>query len=144
MKPASACGGVGGSVCRWMLLLVVVVVVVVGSTRANVLTPVCTLCNRTRYRTGALKFSDGTADPDTGAHLPLLAEDAGANQCSSEAALGDLKINVADGGGCAGGHAHSFVCSPTAMAKGQNSCCGMGDGSWGKWNTVKFDTYVAH
>ena len=58
------------------------------------------------YRSGALKFTDGTSDPDVVSGRSPLLEATGANQCSSEASLGDLKINVEGGGGCAGGHAH--------------------------------------
>ena len=86
------------------------------------------------YRSGALKFSDGTVDTDVAAGVKPLTEATGANQCSSESAMGDLKINVAGGGGCAGSHANSFTCGAGGQA--QNSCCARGGGSFGSRQSV--------
>ena len=91
------------------------------------------------YRSGGLKFSDGTSDPDVGAgnKLVQLGENTGANQCSSEASLGDLVNNVNQGGGCAGAHDHAFKCG--SGRQGQNSCCARGGGSFG--DNGKYVTY---
>jgi hypothetical protein len=71
------------------------------------------------YRTGQLRFSNGTADP--GVPKPVLARLMGNEVCSNEQALGSLVIN-AGAGGCQGAHMPSSAC-PTAGGGGQNTCC---------------------
>lgn len=84
------------------------------------------------YRAGALKFSDGTEDSNVAAGLDPLDESTGANECSSEQALGDLNYNVnnENEGGCAGAHYTAFSC-PSGGAAAQNSCCARGGGAFG-------------
>jgi len=89
------------------------------------------------YRSGALKFSDGTQDSNVQSGLTPLKLLTGSNECSSEQALGDLVINYQQGGGCAGAHANAFNCA-WGSSVGQNSCCGRGGGSWGN---QRYDTY---
>jgi len=91
------------------------------------------------YRSGALKFSDGTKDSNVQAGLELLVETTGNNQCSSEAAMGDLVVNVEGSGGCDGAHENAFVCG-FSVGGAQNSCCGRGGGSFGAKKTL--DTYA--
>ena len=47
-----------------------------------------------KYRSGALKFSDGTDDSNVAAGLLPLEEATGTNECSSQQAFGDLFQNV--------------------------------------------------
>jgi len=70
------------------------------------------------YRSGTLKFSNGTSDP--GIPKPLLTHLEGDDVCSSEMALGDLAVNN-QAGGCAGAHTNAFSCPGGNL--GQNSCC---------------------
>merc|ERR1719382_1179400 len=72
------------------------------------------------YRSGALTFSDGTADSNVVAGLSLLSELSGNNQCSSHQALGDLVHAKPLGFGCAVGHYTAFSCEGSGA---QNSCC---------------------
>jgi len=71
------------------------------------------------YRSGALKFSDGTTDSNVAAGLSVLTELTGNNQCSSHQALGDLVRAKPLGFGCKAGHYTAFSCGGGA----QNSCC---------------------
>jgi len=82
-----------------------------------------------KYRSGALKFSDGTDDSNVAEGLQPLEEATGTNECSSQQALGDLVQNVQGGGGCAGGHHTAGTC-PSKSGWAQNSCCGRGGGSF--------------
>lgn len=82
-----------------------------------------------KYRSGALKFSDGTDDSNVVAGLQPLAEATGMNECSSQQALGDLFYNVENGGGCAGAH-HTAGSCPSKNGWAQNSCCARGGGSF--------------
>jgi len=86
-----------------------------------------------KYRSGALKFSDGTDDSNVVAPggLQPLAEATGTNECSSQQALGDLFYNVQNGGGCAGAHHTAGTC-PWKSSYAQNSCCARGGGSFGQ------------
>lgn len=96
------------------------------------------------YRTGQLKFSDGTSDPKvdasvqgSGTTIPVLDEMTGTNECSSSQALGDLKINVEQGDGCEGAHSTAGSC-PGHNA--QNACCARGGGAFG-WMSSPIVTY---
>jgi hypothetical protein len=71
------------------------------------------------YRSGALKFSNGTSDP--GVPKPALTHLMGADVCSTDQALGDLYVNNG-AGGCAGAHTNAFSC-PFSGHAGQNTCC---------------------
>ena len=93
-----------------------------------------------QYRSGALKFSDGSDDSNVAAGLQPLAEATGTNECSSQQAFGDLLQNVEGGGGCAGAHHTAFNC-PWQGGVAQNSCCGMGGGSWGVGDGSAIATY---
>lgn len=73
------------------------------------------------YRSGELKFSDGSSDHNVLAGLAPLLEMTGNNQCSSHQALGDLVRAKPLGFGCAGAHFTAFTCGRGARA--QNSCC---------------------
>ena len=90
------------------------------------------------YRKGQLKFTGGTEDQDVFNGIGQLAESTGSNKCSSEAALGDLMVNVESADGCAGAHDHAFVCG--AGAQRQNSCCARGGGAFGDSN--KYVSYT--
>lgn len=70
------------------------------------------------YRSGVLKFSNGTSDP--GVPKPPLTHLMGNDVCSSTAALGDLYVNNG-AGGCAGAHTNAFSCPGGNF--GQNTCC---------------------
>lgn len=64
------------------------------------------------------------------------------NQCSSEAAMGDLMANMESGKatpGCIGAHANSFSC-PWKGKAAQNTCCARGAGAWGKLDRASHDT----
>jgi len=93
-----------------------------------------------KYRSGELKFLDGTDDPDVLAAGPgglsPLTHAYGNTRCSGEAAMGSLVNNYALGGGCAAAHAFSFTC-PWKGAAAQNSCCARGHFSWGRWDTAQ-------
>jgi len=78
------------------------------------------------YRSGQLKFSDGSSDSNVVAGLSPVQEMTGSNQCSSHQALGDLVRAKPSGYGCAGAHFTAFTCASGA----QNSCC-----SWYKETT---------
>ena len=93
-----------------------------------------------KYRSGALKFSDGTDDSNVATGLLPLEEATGTNECSSQQAFGDLFQNVEGGGGCAGAHHTAFNC-PSKGGAGQNSCCATGGGSWGSWDDGVIATY---
>ena len=94
-----------------------------------------------KYRSGALKFSDGTDDSNVAAGLlEPLEEATGTNECSSQQAFGDLLKNVDGGGGCAGAHHTAGTC-PSQGGWAQNSCCGRGGGSFGNNNVIA--TYEA-
>jgi hypothetical protein len=71
------------------------------------------------YRSGTLKFSDGSSDP--GVPKPSLTHLMGNDVCSSDQALGDLYVNN-NAGGCTGAHANFGSC-PWAGSAGQNTCC---------------------
>ena len=111
-------------------------------------TPACLLARLQRdcvalinqYRSGEKKFSDGTSAP--GIPVPALTFVGGQiSTCINEAALGDLVVNVKNGGGCAGAHQAAFSCGGLGGYQGQNSCCGRGAGSWGTWDTTNYNTY---
>lgn len=72
-----------------------------------------------QYRAGAVRFSNGTADP--GVPKPPLTHFSGNDVCSSQQALGDLYAN-GGAGGCAASHTNAFTC-PWSAGVGQNSCC---------------------
>lgn len=72
-----------------------------------------------QYRSGMLRFSNGTTDP--GVPRAALNHLMGNNACSSAQALGDMVIN-GGAGGCAGAHSTSFSC-PWTGSVGQNTCC---------------------
>eukprot|EP00964_Phaeocystis_antarctica_P142209 scaffold107434_cov48-Phaeocystis_antarctica.AAC.1 len=93
-----------------------------------------------KYRSGALKFSDGTDDSNVAAGLQPLEEATGTNECSSQQAFGDLLKNVQGSGGCAGAHHTAGTC-PSQGGWAQNSCCGRGGGSFGNNNVIA--TYEA-
>ena len=91
-----------------------------------------------KYRQGELKFSDGSDDERVLQGLSPLREAPHINRCSSEAAMGDLHVNIAGnppGGseGCLGGHENAFVCEWKGQAK-QNACCARGGLAWGAWD----------
>jgi len=90
-----------------------------------------------KYRTGDLKFSDGTDDPDVVAGIDPLGYGEEYYSCTNAQAMGDLIVNVQSGGGCAGGHATSDACGMGGYVA-FNSCCGRGGGSWG--NPATLDT----
>jgi len=91
------------------------------------------------YRLGALKFSDGAQDSNVQAVLEPLAETTGNNQCSSEAAMGDLQYNVEHGGGCAGMHQNVFSCDWQRRAT-RTSCCARGPAAA---PSASLDSYAA-
>jgi hypothetical protein len=72
------------------------------------------------YRTGALKFADGTTDSRVAAGLSVLKESTSTNQCSSHQALGDLVASRPLGYTCEMAHHTAHSC---AGMSGQNSCC---------------------
>lgn len=71
-----------------------------------------------QYRSGALKFTDGTSDP--GVPKPSINPYTQGNRCSNAIAFGDLYLN-GGAGGCASAHANAFAC--LGSASGQNACC---------------------
>ena len=76
------------------------------------------------------------------AGLAPLEHTTGNNQCSSQQALGDLRVNVASGDGCQGAHHTAGTCWGQSGRGGmaQNACCARGGGAWG-WQTDKIVTY---
>ena len=97
-----------------------------------------------KYRSGELTFSDGTSDSNVVGGLRALAESSGLNECTSQQAMGDLKFNVENGGGCAGSHRTAGTC-PWRGAYAQNSCCARGGGSFGDDTAiVTYESAVAH
>lgn len=94
------------------------------------------------YRSGALKFSDGSDDSNVVAGLDPLTEVTGGHRCSSEAAMGDLEYNVLNNpgaNGCVGAHENAFVCKWKGKAA-QNACCARGDGAWGANDRAQYLT----
>lgn len=92
-----------------------------------------------KYRSGEIKFSDGTDDPDVLAGLNPLVHLTGNNRCNSETAMGALVKNYELGGQCKAAHANAFLC-PWKGATSQNSCCARGDGAWGRFDRAKHIT----
>jgi len=95
------------------------------------------------YRNGKA-FTGGTFDSfaDIGGNPSPLTERSFSNDCSDAQAIGDLVVNVNNGGGCAGGHHTAFECPSVGATRfGQNSCCGKGGLSWGSWNTAEHFTF---
>jgi hypothetical protein len=93
-----------------------------------------------RYRSGILKFSDGTDDSNVLNGLEPYVHNYKNNKCSSESSMGALVVNYEQNSGCDGGHANAFVC-PWRKNAGQNSCCGRGHYSFNRWDLKKYNTY---
>jgi hypothetical protein len=72
------------------------------------------------YRTGALKFADGTTDSNVAEGLRVLKESTSNNQCSSHQALGDLVASKPLGFKCEMAHHTAFSCAGMHQ---QNACC---------------------
>jgi len=84
------------------------------------------------YRKDRIRFSDGTQDSAVAQGLEDLSRTLPSNDiCSNAQSMGDLKLNVEGGGGCAGAHGTAFSCQSRQRNRGQNSCCGRGGGSFG-------------
>lgn len=75
-----------------------------------------------QYRSGAIKFTGGKADPALGKPRQLLAAKSNA-ACMAATTLGELML-MDSGGGCgAGAHKLAWTCPLMQGSQGSTSCC---------------------